>query len=103
MVETALTLDVVEFEPEGHNFVVEVVTGLDELNAKVLRRLSSPRRLCKLNLLLNYLLFLFFQLVDEVWRHLKNYSHKVTANSLVDHVFKLNFLANQVNSSTCFL
>ena len=55
----------IELEPEGHYLVVEMGTGLDELDIEVGRRLSCGGG-GDLHLLLYDLLFLFFQFVNEV-------------------------------------
>ena len=61
----AQRLIMIELEPEGHYLVVEVRTGLDELDVEVRRRLSCGGG-GYLHLLLYDLLFLFFQFVNEV-------------------------------------
>lgn len=61
----AKRLIMIELEPEGHYLVVEMGTGLDELDIEVGRRLSCGGG-GDLHLLLYDLLFLFFQFVNEV-------------------------------------
>ena len=59
------SLKVVELEPQGHYFVVEVRAWFYELDVEIRGRLSCGR--CGyLNLLLDYLLLLLFKFVNEV-------------------------------------
>jgi hypothetical protein len=58
-------LKVVKLKPKTHYFVVEVGARLYKLYVQVFWRFASCRS-CDLHLLLDYMLFLLFQLVYEI-------------------------------------
>jgi len=90
---------VVKFKPKWHDFSIKMRTGLDKLDVQVFYWFTSGR-LCELNLLLYYLLLLFFQLIYEVMCQLQNNCHKGASYWLIHHIFELNLLAYQINCCT---